>query len=176
MSGALILIGAPGAGKTAVLEALSTLLEIDGVTFGAIETEELGRGWPWLGARDWVPQLAAILVLQRQAGRDTFLVVATTETADELRDVIEAVGAERTVVICLSAPAEVTSARVAEREPDTWPGKAHLVAHSRTLAHDIPSLLGIDVAISTAGRDCADVAAEVRTVLEAREVISRAAE
>jgi hypothetical protein len=175
VSGALILIGAPGAGKSAVLDALSTRLEIERVPFGAIETEELGRGWPWLGARDWLPELAAIVALQREAGRDTFLVVATTETEEELRGVVDAVAAERTVVVCLSAPGAVTAARVAEREPDTWPGKAALVAHSRTLAQAIPSLPGIDVVIPTDGRDVDSVVAEVLGVLDAQGVIRHAA-
>lgn len=47
MSGAIILTGAPGSGKSSVLAALSTLLEIEGVAFGAIESEQLARGWPW---------------------------------------------------------------------------------------------------------------------------------
>ncbi len=81
----MILTGAPGSGKSSVLDALSTLLEIDGIRFGAIETEQLARGWPWLTPRECIPQLAAVISAQRHAGRDTFLVVATTEPAAELR-------------------------------------------------------------------------------------------
>jgi hypothetical protein len=39
---AMLLTGAPGAGKTSVLEKLATLLEIEGVEFGALESEQLG--------------------------------------------------------------------------------------------------------------------------------------
>jgi hypothetical protein len=48
------LTGAPGAGKSSVLERLATLLEIEGVEFGALEQSSLGgvrhgfrasRGW-----------------------------------------------------------------------------------------------------------------------------------
>src|ERR1039458_7890589 len=85
MSGTIILTGAPGSGKTSVLDALSTLLEIDGIRFGAIETEQLARGWPWLTPREWLPPLAGVLSLQRRAGRDTFFVVATTETGPSFR-------------------------------------------------------------------------------------------
>jgi hypothetical protein len=84
VTAALILTGSPGSGKSSVLDALSTLLEIDGASCGAIESEQLARGWPWLKASGWIPQLAAIVALQKAAGRRLFLVVATTETELEL--------------------------------------------------------------------------------------------
>jgi hypothetical protein len=47
------LIGAPGAGKTSVLEFPMTLMEIEGVEYGAIESEQLASGWPLLSASEW---------------------------------------------------------------------------------------------------------------------------
>jgi adenylate kinase len=43
---AVVLTGAPGAGKSSVLDRLATLLEIEGVEFGALESEQLGWGSP----------------------------------------------------------------------------------------------------------------------------------
>lgn len=172
MTGALILTGAPGSGKTVVLNALSTLLEIDGMEFGAIESEEFGRGWPWLIPAQWLPQLAAVVALQRKAGRETFLVVATTETEQELTDVVEAVGADRVAVICLTAPRDVVADRVADREPDSWPGKRALIAHARELADAVPSIPGVDLTLRTDGRDPTDVAAEIKAVLVSRGIVS----
>jgi hypothetical protein len=83
------LAGSPGSGKSSVLDALSTLLEIDATVFAALESEQLARGWPWLAITESLPQLAAVTALQRAAGRDLFLVVATTETSLELQGVIE---------------------------------------------------------------------------------------
>lgn len=171
MSGALILTGAPGSGKTSVLEALSTQLEIDDVGFGAIEVEHLATGWPWLTLEESLVQLAAVLALQRDAGRDTFLVVATTEDEDELSAVIDAVGADDVLVVCLTAPAEVVADRVAAREPDDWPGKAALVDHSRGLAVEIPSIAGIDARIDTVGREAREVAAEIKELLAVSGII-----
>jgi hypothetical protein len=171
VSGALILTGAPGSGKTSVLDALSTRLEMQGVCFGALESEQLARGHPWLVTADWIPQLAAVVGLQRRAGRDTFLVVATTEDEDELQAVAAAVDAEPTVVVCLVVPPELAARRVADREPDSWPGKAALVGHARILAEQIPRIPDLDVSISTVDRDATDVAGEVERVLWDRGIL-----
>jgi catechol 2,3-dioxygenase-like lactoylglutathione lyase family enzyme len=171
MTAALVLTGAPGTGKTSVLEALGTLLEIDDVAYGAIESEQLAWGWPWLEPSQWLPQLASVIALQRQAGRRLFLVAATTETADELGALVGAIGAQRVLTVCLSAPPEVAAKRVAAREPDRWPGKAALVAHARELAASMPSIDGIDLVLETDGRDPEAVADEVRDALRARGML-----
>ncbi len=51
MTAALVLIGAPGSGKSTVLDALAAELEREGVAHGAIETEELTRGSRCSGTR-----------------------------------------------------------------------------------------------------------------------------
>jgi chloramphenicol 3-O-phosphotransferase len=165
VGGALVIIGAPGAGKSSVLEALGTLLELDGVAYGAIESEQLSRGWPLLGADDWIPQLAAIMALQRRAGRTLFLIAATTETAAELEGVVGALDADRVIVVCLSAPEEVVAARVEAREPDAWPGKQRLIEHAGVLAQSIPNIDGIDLVIDTDAREAQDVALEIREAI-----------
>jgi len=171
MAAALILTGAPGSGKSSVLDALSTLLEIDGTAFGVIESEQLARGWPWLAASDWLPQLAAVVALQQSAGRDVFLVAATTETQLELQGVIDALAVDRVIVVCLQAPPEVVASRVADREPDAWPGKGRLISYARELAQSIPAITGVDAVLTTDGRSAVDVAAQVRGLLQARGVL-----
>jgi hypothetical protein len=165
VTAALILTGAPGSGKSSVLEALSTLLEVDGVAFGAMESEQLAWGWPWLAVSEWLPQLAAVISLQRAIGRRLFLVAATTETQLELQGVIDALAVDRVIVVCLLAGPEAVATRIADREPDAWPGKAPLISHARVLAQSIPSIAGIDAVICNEGRSPVDVAAEINVLL-----------
>jgi hypothetical protein len=171
MVAALVLTGAPGTGKSSVVNALTTLLEIGGIAYGAIESEQLAWGSPRLGSAVWTGQLAAVIALQRQAGRRLFLIVATTETEAELRGVIDAVGAERALVVCLTAAPDLVAARIDAREPDAWPGKRALIAHARGLAATIPAIAGIDLLIDTEGRDTVSVAGEVRAALRAAGIL-----
>jgi chloramphenicol 3-O-phosphotransferase len=165
---ALMLTGAPGTGKSSVLEALTTLLEIEGVEHSALESEQLAWGSPWLPPSQWLPQLAAVIRIQRDVGRRLFLVAATTETTAELRGVAQAIGADRTVIVLLVAAPDTVARRVEAREPDRWPGKPALVAHARELAASMPrELRGIDARVETDCRSAEDVAAEVRAVLAA---------
>lgn len=165
---AVVLTGPPGAGKSSVLEQLATLLEIDGTEFGALESEQLGWGSPWLDDELCLRQLQAVLEIQRQAGRRLFLITATTETSRELAAVIEAIAADEHHAVLLSAPAHVVAARIEAREPDAWPGKLALIGHARGLATSMLELSGIGVQVSTEDRCASDVALEVRDKLRAR--------
>jgi chloramphenicol 3-O-phosphotransferase len=167
----LVLTGAPGAGKSSVLEALSTLLEIEDVAHGAIESEELSRGFPPLEGEPWLAQLAAVLATQREAGRRLFLIVATTETDAQLSGVLEVACAERSLTVCLRAPAEELAARLERREPERWPGKPGLIAHARELERVIPALPGVELSIDTSGRNAEAVAREVLAAMRARELL-----
>jgi hypothetical protein len=161
VSAALVLTGAPGAGKSSVLGALVTRLEVEGIAFGAIESEQLGWGSPWLPPEAEAEQLALVLDHQRRAGRSLFLVGVTAETAEQLAATVAATGAERAVVACLVASADTVARRIDEREPDEWPGKPGLIAHARDLAVSIPRLEGIDLHISTENRGAREVADEI---------------
>jgi hypothetical protein len=112
--------------------------------------------------------------LQRQLGREHFLVVATTETDQELRSVIDTVGAQRVMVVCVSAAPDVVARRVADREPDSWPGKGPLIDHARRLAVRIPRLPAIDAILRTDERRAAQVGDEVMGLLAARRTFGAA--
>jgi chloramphenicol 3-O-phosphotransferase len=168
---AVILIGAPGAGKSSVLEALATLHDIEDVEHGAIEAEQLSLGRPLLRASRWVPQLEAVLSLQREAGRRRFLVSATVVSAEDLAAVRNATAAELALVVCLSASCETVAARIEAREPDRWPGKLALIERARKLASSTPGLPGVDLVINTEQRAAQDVAAEIFAAMRSRGML-----
>jgi shikimate kinase len=165
---AVVLIGAPGAGKSSVLEALATLHDIDGVEHGALEAEQLSLGRPLLPAGSWVPQLEAVLSLQREVGRRRFLISATVEDAEDLVAVRSATAAQLLLVVCLSASPETVASRLDAREPDRWPGKGALIARARRLASSVSRLPDNDTIIVTDDRQADDVAAEIFEAMRRR--------
>jgi hypothetical protein len=149
MTRALLLIGAPGSGKSSTLQALSSELERAQVPHSTLESEQLSMGWPLLPATTWIPSLASVLQAQLAAGRDLFLIAATPESPSDLAQIQTAIPTERLATICLSAPPTLVASRITTREPDTWPGKPHLILHARHLATEIPTFPGITTTIST---------------------------
>ena len=81
---AVVITGGPGTGKSSVAQAFTTLLDNAGIEHGAIESEQLAWGTPWLPDDRVHEQLAEVIRLQRSYGRRLFVVVATTETEADL--------------------------------------------------------------------------------------------
>jgi hypothetical protein len=161
-----VITGAPGAGKSSVAEAFTTLLDNAGIEHGAIESEQLAWGTPWLEEAQAYEQLAVLLRMQRGYGRRLFVVVATTETEEDLRGLCVAIGAERTFVVALSVPGEVAAARVLAREPERWAARDSLAEHAAELAPVIPALPGVDLVLSTDGRDAESVATDLLAAVD----------
>jgi hypothetical protein len=161
-----VITGAPGAGKSSVAEAFTTLLDNAGVEHGAIESEQLAWGTPWLPDALVREQLAAIVRLQRGYGRRLFVVVATTEAQADLDGLLRAIGAESSFVVALTVPGDVAAARVLAREPERWAGREALAAHAAELASVIPALPGVDLVLSTDGRDAESVAADLLAAVD----------
>jgi thymidylate kinase len=165
MTAAVVLIGCPGAGKSSVLLELSKVLDRERVPHTTIESEMFDLGWPELPRAQWLGQLRSAVNEQRSESRGLLLIAVTAEASEELEEAIRAIGADHTLVVCLTVPPAVAAQRVADREPDSWPWKQTLVERAQEFAQTIPSFANIDVLISTDGRCAEHVAAEVREIL-----------
>lgn len=159
---ALVLTGPPGAGKTAVLEALSDALTDEDVRHATVEVEALTSAHPPLADDQWVMPVEAVCGLYRRFGYDLLLVSATVERAEDLRDLVAAIAADPHVVVRLHAEPKTLRRRIIEREPETFTELDELVAASARLAPVIAGLDGIVLALSTEGRRPADVASDIR--------------
>jgi predicted ATPase len=162
---AIVITGAPGAGKSTVLEALAGLLDNAKVPHAVLESEQFAWGYPWLDEETAYEVLAVAVEALKARGRELFLVVATTETEAQLAALTGAIAADETKVVCLTAAPRTTSRRVLNREPPEWHGRDALVAHSAVLATQIPALGGIDLHVSTEDREAREVARELATIL-----------
>lgn len=159
---ALVVTGAPGAGKTSVLEALSDALVVDDVRHALIETEALTSAHPALDDEQWLAPTAAVCGLYRRFGYELLLVVVTVESAEHLRGVLDAVGADEHVVVRLEADPATLRRRIVEREPAGWSGLDQLVAASARLSSVIAGLDGIALSLSTEGERAEAVADRIR--------------
>ncbi len=164
---AFVLTGPPGAGKTAVLEALSDELTAEDVRHATVEVEAITSAHPPLGDDQWAMPVEAICGLYRRFGYDLLLISATVERAEDLRNLVAAIAADAHVVVRLHAEPETLRRRIIEREPETFTELDELVAASARLAPVIAGLDGIALALSTDSRRPAEVAADIRDAFPA---------
>ena len=159
---ALVLTGPPGAGKTAVLEALSDALSAEDVRHATIEVEALTSAHPPLDDEQWPAPVQAICGLYRRFGYELLLVTATVESDADLRGVLAAIGADEHVVVRLHAEPSTLRQRIIDREPDTFTELDELVAAAGRLSPLIAGLHGIALALSTEGQPPGAVADRIR--------------
>lgn len=159
---ALVLTGAPGAGKTLVLTALVDALGDDGIPHAAVEVEQLALAHPVLEDERRMRHLRALCTLHREAGHSLLLIVDTLETDAAVADLIDAVGADEQFVVRLEAEPATLVERISARERAGWSGLAALVDHTRELAVSMPALHGVDLVLSTESQRPEAVAERIR--------------
>ena len=159
---ALVLTGAPGSGKTAVLEALSDQLVVEDVRHALVETEALTSAHPPLDDNQWFEPIQAVCGLYRLFDYPLLLVAVTVESGEDLGRLLAAVGADEHAVVWLEAEPETLRRRIVEREPAGWSGLDELLAASARLSTVITGLGGIALTCSTEGQRPPVVAERIR--------------
>lgn len=165
---ALLLTGPPGAGKSEVASALHDSLGAAGADAAMIEVDALERSYPPIDRDAAISHLALLAGSYRELGTPILLVTATIED-DEYRDAaLAAIGAEEAMVVRLEAEPDTLRERILAREPPGWGGLPDLLNASRRLAESMKELGGVDLVVSTEGRQPAEVAEELETALGER--------
>ena len=165
---ALVLTGPPGAGKTAVLEALTDALFAEDVRHATVEVEALTSAHPPLTDEQWPAPVEAICGLYRLYGYELLLVTVTVESDADLRGALAAIGADVHVVVRLHAEPATLRQRIIDREPDTFTELDELVTTAARLSPVIAGLDGIALALSTEGERPAAVAERIRDAWPAK--------
>ncbi|MFC9788595.1 AAA family ATPase [Rhodococcus sp. NPDC127528] len=162
---AVLLTGPPGAGKSTVLTTLHDNLGEAGVANALLELDELERCYPPLDERLLMSHVASLACSYREAGYPLLLATATVED-DAYRDaVLAAIGADAHLLVRLAAEPETVRRRVLDREPESWSGRDELAAAAFRLATTMRALTGVDLVLSTEGRDPDRVAEELEDAL-----------
>ncbi len=159
---ALVLIGAPGSGKTSVLEALSDMLVVEDIRHALIETEALTSAHPALGDEQWVQPIAAVCGLYRRFGYELLLVAVTVETVKDLHRALEAVDADDHAVVRLQAEPATLRRRLIAREHAGWSGLDDLLDATTRMAPLVAGLDGVALTLTTEGQRADAVADRIR--------------
>jgi len=161
----VLIIGPPGAGKSAVLTALSVALADSDVRHAAFEVDEVSRAHPPVLASRLFANAGLVAQGFRDAEHHLLLVTATIESRWSMEALIDAIGPDRTRSVRLEAEPATLERRIREREPASWTGLERLVAASAPLAATHAKLEDLDLVLSTEGAEPHSVAAAIRAAL-----------
>lgn len=100
---AVVLTGPPGAGKTAVLTALSDALSDDDIAHATVEVEALVWTHPPLGDHEHARLVGHHFQVLRDLGYHLLLIAQTLETDGDVAELVDAVGADDAVIVRLEA-------------------------------------------------------------------------
>ena len=162
----LLLIGAPGAGKSEALTQLQDSLGAGGLDSAAIDTDELARSYPSIDFDRHLAHLEALAGSFRQAGHDLLLVAATAESDEQLRAWLDAAGGERSCVVHLIAGPATLEERLRGREPADWFGFPELLESAKRLASI--RFVDTDFELDTEKQEPEETAASIEAELRTR--------
>lgn len=152
---AIIITGAPGAGKSRALTALSGMLGDQGVAHVTVEVDELSRGHPWRDGRRHLGALAG--------GTELLLVAATVESPAYLRELLDAIGCDSHLLVRLHARPETLVRRVRERESIPWDGLEAMIERTPALQDAIAALPGVHLSLDSEAATPQELARTIRS-------------
>jgi broad-specificity NMP kinase len=159
---AVVVTGAPGAGKTAALIRLSDALIDDQIAHAAVDVDEVAWAYPFPDLDARCARLAAAWGAHREAGHDLLLVGEVVESNDHLAQILGSVGAEDHLLVLLEAAPATMHERIVAREPPGWSGLDHLLGEVERYAASLPRLDGVHAVCNTEQLAPDEVTARIR--------------
>ena len=160
---AVVVTGAPGAGKTACLIALTDALIDDGVAHATIDVDEIAWAYPYPTNEERTALLAAAWQAHRRAGHDVLICGEVVESGEHLAELLTAVGADEHLLVRLEAPRALLRQRILAREPTDWSGLEYLLAETEPLAVALEQLDGVHLSLDSARMSPNEIAARIRS-------------
>jgi broad-specificity NMP kinase len=162
---AVIVTGAPGAGKTVALTALSDSLVAAGIEHAAVDVDEVAWAYPYPDLAGRCEHLRSACESHRRVGRELMLVAEVIESPSHLVDVLAAIGADAHLLVRLRAEPATMRARILAREPEDWPGLDHLLGEVEPSHAALDRLDGIQLTLDSEQLAPAEIAARIRDTL-----------
>ncbi|MBN1529972.1 MAG: AAA family ATPase [Thermoleophilaceae bacterium] len=165
---AVIVTGAPGAGKTTTLMALSDALVADAVAHAAGDVDELAWAYPFPGLDGRCEHLRTWAESHRATGCELLLVAEVIESPEHLEAVLAAIGAGDHLLVRLTASMDTMRARIVAREPPGWHSLEHLLDEVEPLDRAQDQLDGVGLVVDTVELSTAAVAERIRAACPER--------
>jgi chloramphenicol 3-O-phosphotransferase len=145
----VLITGAPGAGKTTYLTALTDALADDDVAHAVVDADEVSWAYPYPDLPRRTEYVRRAWNAHRHFGHDLLLLGEVVESAEHLAELLDVVGADDYLLVKLTAPYMLLRQRILEREPLEWSGTGHLLEETERWARTIDELAGPSIAVDT---------------------------
>jgi cytidylate kinase len=159
---AVLITGAPGAGKTTYLTALTDALADDEIAHAVIDADDVSWAYPYPDLAARAEYLGRASGAHRDRGHDLMLVGEVVESGEHLAQLLAAVGADDHMLVRLTAPYLLLRQRILAREPVEWSGTDHLLEETKRWARVIDELDGAHLTVDTVRTSPSRAAALIR--------------
>jgi broad-specificity NMP kinase len=146
---AVIVTGAPGAGKTTCLIALADELIDRQIAHAAVDVDEVAWAYPYPSDQERLALLGHAWDAHRRAGHDVLLVAEVVESNAHLAELLGAVGADDYLLVRLEAKPVTMRERIIAREPPGWSGLEYLLGEVERYAVALPKLDGVHLTLDS---------------------------
>jgi GTPase SAR1 family protein len=162
---AVIVMGAPGAGKTTTLTALSDALVDERIPHASGDVDDIAWAYPFPDLEGRCEHMRVWAESHRATGADLLLVAEAIESPAHLPALLAAVGADDHLLAHLTAPVDTLRERIVAREPPDWHGLEHLLGEVEPLERVAAELDGVHLVIDTTTTATPEAAGRIRDEL-----------